>query len=387
MLRDERGAKGGAMLAIRKPVVRADAARYVLILTLAFALCVVVTRVYLELAGYPQLGNDTYHFAHALWGGLLQFFAVLLPLLCVNRWARDVSAVLAGAGAGLFIDEVGKFITQQNDYFFPLAAPIIYVAFLTILLIYLIVRRRQSSTDVHAEMYYVLGELEEVLEDDLSVSERDHLVTRLQQIAAQTARPDVADLARHITQYLQSASLDLSPDRITLSARCVALITRFEKRFLPRPIARALLIALFALSGVLSLVMLYVLATVLGGARGSLPDVLRVIVSETANVDSARSLNWYLILIGLDLVTGMLLLVAMVAFLIRRDVLASALGMIALVVTLAFSNTLSFYFDQFSVLFNTMFTFGVLLMLQRYRDRFVGEPLLSDAESVVAPDD
>ncbi|NOG51711.1 MAG: hypothetical protein HND48_21500 [Chloroflexi bacterium] len=158
MLRDERGAKGGAMLAIRKPVVRADAARYVLILTLAFALCVVVTRVYLELAGYPQLGNDTYHFAHALWGGLLQFFAVLLPLLCVNRWARDVSAVLAGAGAGLFIDEVGKFITQQNDYFFPLAAPIIYVAFLTILLIYLIVRRRQSSTDVHAEMYYVLGE-------------------------------------------------------------------------------------------------------------------------------------------------------------------------------------------------------------------------------------
>lgn len=133
--------------------------------------------------------------------------------------------------------------------------------------------------------------------------------------------------------------------------------------------------------------MLYVLATVLGGARGSLPDVLRVIVSETANVDSARSLNWYLILIGLDLVTGMLLLVAMVAFLIRRDVLASALGMIALVVTLAFSNTLSFYFDQFSVLFNTMFTFGVLLMLQRYRDRFVGEPLLSDAESVVAPDD
>ncbi|MBK9124025.1 MAG: hypothetical protein IPM16_13045 [Chloroflexi bacterium] len=375
------------MLAIRKPVLRADAARYVLILTLAFALCVVVTRVYLELAGYPQLGNETYHFAHALWGGLLQLFAVLLPLLCVNRWMRDVSAVLAGVGAGLFIDEIGKFITQQNDYFFPLAAPIIYVAFLAILLIYLVVRRRQLSTDVHADMYYVLGELEEVLEDDLSVSERDHLVARLQRITDGTTRPDVANLARHIMQYLQADSIDLSPDRMTPSARIVAAITRFEKRFLPRPIARAVLVVLFALSGLLSLFMLYVLATVLGGEGGSLPDVLRVIVMDAANINSANSLSWYLILIGLDLVTGALLLVAMVAFLIRRDVLASALGMIALVVTLAFSNTLSFYFNQFSVLYNSIFTFFILLMLQRYRDRFVGEPLLSEAEPAIAPDD
>jgi hypothetical protein len=40
------------------------------------------------------------------------------------------AALLSGVGLGLFIDEVGKFITSNNNYFFPLAAPIIYLAFL-----------------------------------------------------------------------------------------------------------------------------------------------------------------------------------------------------------------------------------------------------------------
>ncbi len=37
---------------------------------------VIATRVYLELTGYPQLGNSVLHIAHALWGGLLLIIAV-----------------------------------------------------------------------------------------------------------------------------------------------------------------------------------------------------------------------------------------------------------------------------------------------------------------------
>ena len=42
-------------------------------------LTVAVTRVYLELTGYPQIGNAELHIAHALWGGLLLF------LVCQHR--------------------------------------------------------------------------------------------------------------------------------------------------------------------------------------------------------------------------------------------------------------------------------------------------------------
>ena len=85
------------------------------------------------------------HIAHALWGGLLLFVAVILPLALANRWAIQVSAFLSGIGIGLFIDEVGKFITQTNDYFFPPAMPLIYGVFLLTVLVYLSFRRPRQA--------------------------------------------------------------------------------------------------------------------------------------------------------------------------------------------------------------------------------------------------
>ena len=115
---------------IRSAVRRNHADVYLLISLVAFAATVIVTRVFLELSGYPQIGNDVLHIAHALWGGLLLFIAALLPLAWANRWAIQASALLGGIGTGLFIDEVGKFITQASDYFFPPSLSIIYGFFL-----------------------------------------------------------------------------------------------------------------------------------------------------------------------------------------------------------------------------------------------------------------
>ncbi len=111
--------------------VRRDSAeRYLSVVLLSFAASVSLTRLFLSLTGYPQIGGGELHIAHALWGGLLLFIAALLPLIIANRWVFGTSATLAGIGVGLFIDEVGKFITQRNDYFYPAAAPIIYTFFL-----------------------------------------------------------------------------------------------------------------------------------------------------------------------------------------------------------------------------------------------------------------
>ena len=112
---------------LRGPVPREDAARNVRLVAVAFGVTVVVTRLYLALTGYPQIGGATYHLAHALWGGLLLLLGGLAALMWSNRWVPTATAVLVGVGSGLFVDEVGKFITRQNDYFTPLAAPIIYV--------------------------------------------------------------------------------------------------------------------------------------------------------------------------------------------------------------------------------------------------------------------
>lgn len=54
-----------------------------------------------------------FHIAHVLWGGLLGAVAAVL-LLFIWRGPNVicVGSLLAGIGFGLFIDEVGKFITS-----------------------------------------------------------------------------------------------------------------------------------------------------------------------------------------------------------------------------------------------------------------------------------
>ncbi len=126
-------------------MIREGAERSLLLVTVSFAIAVVGTRWFLQATGYPQVGGGELHVAHMLWGGLALVIAALLGLVVSASWVPPVTAILAGAGTGLFIDEVGKFITASNDYFYPLAAPLIYGLLLAFALVFLLVRHRRGG--------------------------------------------------------------------------------------------------------------------------------------------------------------------------------------------------------------------------------------------------
>ncbi len=87
-------------------------------------------RGFLALTGYPQLGGGGLHIAHMLWGGLFMLVAIALLLVFWNPAVRRIAAVVAGVGFGFFIDELGKFVTADNDYFYQPTAAALYLVFL-----------------------------------------------------------------------------------------------------------------------------------------------------------------------------------------------------------------------------------------------------------------
>jgi hypothetical protein len=157
---------------------------------------VLLIRFYLRLTGYPQVGGATLHIAHVLWGGLLMLVALVLLLAYLGRASRRWAALLGGVGFGTFIDEVGKFVTRDNDYFYRPAVALIYVVFvLAYVAMRSIHRRREPTSDEY--VINALQELEEAARHDLQREERERALRYLLK-----ARPDdplaerLADLLR-----------------------------------------------------------------------------------------------------------------------------------------------------------------------------------------------
>jgi hypothetical protein len=139
---------------------------------------VLAIRLYLRLTNYPKVGGESLHIAHMLWGGLLMLVALLMLLAYLGRSSRRVAAFVGGIGFGTFIDEVGKFVTHDNDYFFRPAVALIYVTFVLTYLALRSVRRRDATQP--ELLVNALQEIEQAALRDLQPEERDRALRYLE---------------------------------------------------------------------------------------------------------------------------------------------------------------------------------------------------------------
>ncbi|GAP20173.1 hypothetical protein [Leptolinea tardivitalis] len=348
---------------VRHLIRRDQAENYLLILMLSFAFSVSGTRFFLHLTNYPKIGGGELHFAHVLWGGLILFISALLPLLFSNRWIYKVSAAGSGIGIGLFIDEVGKFITATNDYFYPPAAPVVYVFFLLIVLVY-VKTRQPISHDPRSHLYQAFDEFQEILDNDLSDSERQRLQERLDQVIQTSDRTDITLLAENLQDFLRNEDLYLAPESPQSWLHKIKELAK--SRLSPFYIHSFLVGGLIAWS-------IWVMADslrILVKFQNS-PVLLEILKPLVAGhyIRGHVSLDLYIILIGLQAGTGFLLLLcACLLFFRIKHMLPRLLSCIYFILLLSLTvlTPLLFYFDQFSSIIPTMIQFFLLLLTIQY---------------------
>lgn len=357
---------------VRTPVKREFAERYILLSLVSFAGSVIVTRAFLAMTGYPQLGGGDLHIAHVLWGGLLLFIAALMPLVLANRWVFNASAILSGVGVGLFIDEVGKFITRTNDYFYPPAAPIIYAFFLLTVLFYLQIRKPPEHSP-RSQMYRVLEEMTEVLDRDLEPRERALMETQLDWVAQSTNDPDLLDLVSALRRFLSGKHLVVTHHRPSRFERMSEQLFPLLGRWVTKQKMRYFLIVALGSIGVMSLIDFAQLVVNLPAPGPALEAFLQPLVSAR-QLHSAQEAIWYIIRTILEGLTGTILIIAGGFMAMRREHRAVQVGTITLIVWLSVINILAYYFDQFRAILTTLGQFFVLMVLLNYRRRFLKLP-------------
>ncbi|HVV25950.1 MAG TPA: hypothetical protein VHC21_02880 [Candidatus Saccharimonadales bacterium] len=207
----------------RRPLYRNIYARDHLEIFLVTAIsALLINRFFLHITHYPSVGGSKYHIAHMLYGGLLMLTAIVINLSFLGVRIQKLCAFIAGIGFGLFIDELGKFITRDNNYFFRPTIGLIYAIFAILYLIFnFLTRRQQLSSDEY--QLNALQQLEEAVRKDMDRYEKAATLALL-------ARADQAD---PITEQLQALVRGIKPVRHAPSRyqRWQAAVKRAYDRF------------------------------------------------------------------------------------------------------------------------------------------------------------
>lgn len=138
-------------------------------------LAILGIRFFLKITNYPHIGGERFHISHMLWGGLLMFVALMLLLTLMNNEVKRIAGIIGGLGFGTFIDELGKFITRDNNYFYKPTFALIYVFFVLFYLLLQFIQTRHEFTD---QEYLVnsIDLMKEAAINDLDTKEKDRMV-------------------------------------------------------------------------------------------------------------------------------------------------------------------------------------------------------------------
>jgi len=162
-------------------IKREDASESVLTVMIWAIFSLILVRIYLKLTGYPMLGRGAWHISHALFGGLIMTIGTMIGFTVQGKRVKKIAAGVFGFGLGWFIDEIGKYLTKDYNYFFRPAVLIIYIFFIVLFLIYRYLERSMAKSN---EWLYqsVINQMKGIDGESLPKSTKKAMVKKLERI-------------------------------------------------------------------------------------------------------------------------------------------------------------------------------------------------------------
>ncbi len=269
------------------------AGRHLDLMLVSAVTAVLLIRFFLVVTGYPTLGGSGLHIAHVLWGGLLMLLALVILLSSLGRGLHALAAVIGGAGFGTFIDEVGKFITHDNDYFYEPAVSIIYAVFGLLYLGLRSIHRERAATGAE-HLANALEDVTEMAVGDLDRGERDRALRHLDRAAAEFP------FAGRLRAILLEADLVASREPDPIARLGARLVARYHRLAASRWFGRGL-VAFFLIQLVLKLLRLTALAHLLPDERNRLLEV-PLVSSLPVETETYSLVDW--LQLGSSLLAG-----------------------------------------------------------------------------------
>jgi hypothetical protein len=200
-------------------------------------------------------------------------------------------------------------------------------------------------------MYHALEGLQDLLDGDLDPQEATWIKAKLA-IARSSDRAEIVSLANALSDYLQEEEVPLSAAKLDFWKRVTRWIDAVGLR-LGRRRHRA----------IISILLIGWVVFVVG--------YITVIFQGGTNLDP-QVLQWRVPLIVIQVVVGILMVVAAILWLIQREELALKFGISGFLISLVALQLLYFYISQFLAITVTLLQLAILLVLFAYRRWYFG---------------
>ncbi len=338
--------------------LRSKAQHYFLVIVISAASTIIVTRIFLEITSYPQIAGLGLHIAHVLWGGVALLIATYLAVLYKGKNVLNFVSILAGIGWGLFIDEVGKFITANNDYFYKPAAPIIYITFLLNLLYFFYIQKK-SKTNSTSNLNDILELFEINPQKKISKSEYENLTLKLNKIVKSSKSKEEVKLAKLLMEIVQENGFNETPnffEKIELQANRFTDTIIKNTHFLKTLTIFLVLRAFSSIIQTLVLLLITIFPEIKDYEFLQIKELHGLLATELVLFYSRNILSFAIAIVLLYSISTQNKR--------RLDYIQ-----LALILNVAVVDIFSFYFDQFSTAIFTIIDIILILLIERYQNR------------------